>query len=77
MPYDVVKRMQEVAKRAKETGPIVNAAPKKKKPEVNPEDDAEAYRTRPGAMKGPNSGKDVNLPIQGASPEVKKRLGMK
>lgn len=80
MPYDVAKRFQEVAKRARETGPVINAAPKKKPTGFGAKtaqeaDDAEAFRTRPGAKS--NRRGDVNLPLSGASPEVKKRLGMK
>jgi hypothetical protein len=37
-------------------------------------DEQKAYDTRPGRTMGPNSGKDVNLPIETASPEVRKRL---
>lgn len=76
MPYDVAKRFQEVAKRARETGPI-NAAPKKKPVARTPTDEEVAYETRPGKPKPGQRRGDVNLPISGASEEVKKRLRMK
>lgn len=70
--YDVASRFQEVAKRAREVGPI-NTGPKKKpKPEVSSftgkkyDTRADDYATRPGRFKGPNSGKDVNLPLSTA-----------
>lgn len=73
-PYDVVKRFQEVAKRAKEVGPIHTGPKKFKKIESKPEPiDEEAYSTRPGRVKGPNSGKDVNLPIDTAPSNRKKK----
>lgn len=43
--YDVAERFKEVAKRAKEVGPI-NTGPSKKKPE--PDQDRTAFYTRPG-----------------------------
>lgn len=66
--YDVAKRFTEVARRARE----INTAPKKK-PEPKSEFDANAYVTRPGRL-SPKPSKDVNLPIETASPEVRKRL---
>lgn len=81
--YDVAKRFTEVARRARE----INTAPKKKI-EPKPEYDANAYDTRPGKPQGsvklyPNgtiksepsmSGKDRNLSVETASPEVRKRI---
>jgi len=59
--YDVTKRFLEVAERARQTQP----QSKKKKPQPEaPKWDQEAYDTRPGRIKGPNSGKDVNLPFE-------------
>lgn len=64
-PFDVAGAFQEVAKRATAT-PVINAAPSsQKKAMSNPADDAEAFNTRPGRVKGPNSGRDVNLPNEG------------
>lgn len=75
--YDVAARFQEVAKRARETGPI-NTGPKKKATGQMTNKDVDLINTastRPGASMKKTG--DVNLPISTASPEVKKRLGMK
>lgn len=63
--YDVAARFQEVAKRARETGPINTGAPKKKKPTGQmTNDDVDLINTaatRPGASMKKTG--DVNLPI--------------
>lgn len=63
--YDVAERFKEVARRASEqdirTG-RKKAVDTRGKTDVQPDDDA--YATRPGRFKGPNSGKDVNLPVE-------------
>jgi hypothetical protein len=71
--YDVAERFQEVARRARETGPV-HTGPTKKKTQKE-EYDADAYATRPGRIKGPNSGKDVNLPVETSpSEEFRKKM---
>jgi hypothetical protein len=88
--YDVAKRFTEVARRSREinTAPKKkNARPDSigtRRPTLENlkaftshgqfvSDEQKAYDTRPGTL-SPNSGKDVNLPIETASPEVRKRL---
>lgn len=72
--YDVVKRFQEVAKRAKEVGPI-HTGPSKTKPKPEPVESVgklkESFANQHGAIP---KGKDVNLPIETASSEVKDRM---
>lgn len=68
--YDVAERFQEVARRARETGSI-NTGPKTQ-PKPEPVDTT-AFSTRPGAVKGPNSGKDINLPLSTAPSFMKKK----
>ena len=73
--YDVAERFQEVARRARETGNVVTPPKKvdtRGKNDVQPGGD-DAYATRPGRFRGPNSGKDVNLPVE--DPKKKKFPG--
>lgn len=65
--YDVAERFQEVARRATAG---VNTAPKTKPEPV----DTTAFDTRPGRIKGPDSGKDVVLPLSGITTRPKKKL---
>lgn len=70
-PYNVAERFQEVARRA--SG--INAAPSSQKKMTEAEENDEnrrAYESRPGAVRGPNSGKDVNLPLEGEMLKKKK-----
>ena len=73
-PYDVAARFQEVAKRAREINTAPKTTPKPEKSSfTGKEYDTTAYPTRPGRVKGPNSGKDVNLPLSSAPSFMKKK----